>query len=308
LPFASPDPTHGFAADSIAQITEVKLDVRLPTKLYSRLEHKTFALLNEARYRTTFQARYFLNRYIKGYQADKPPIFIVGPGHSGTSLLLAILGAHSNIFAIPFESDLAFKPEPVRKKLLRRFHTMTIVHRKSRWVEKTPRHIGKIDELLKLFPDARIVIIIRDGRDVACSYKARRGTVIDEHIDHWVAAAERARYYRHHPHVHVLRYEDLIADFGGTTRTLMAFLGETYEPRQAEYYREPIKFYWHKVEKPENSSGDNHKQYRNWQVNQPLFDGRGRWHEEMRPQEKEAFKRNAGELLVALGYESSNDW
>jgi len=289
-------------------MTEAKSIVRLPNKLYSRLEHKAYALLNELKYHTTIQARYFANRYIEGFRAKKPPIFIVGPGHSGTSLLLAILGAHSNIFAIPFESDLAYKPEPVRRKLIRRFHTMTTVHRKARWVEKTPRHIGKIDELFRLFPEARIVIIIRDGRDVACSYKARRGTSIGEHIDHWVAAAERARHYQHHPQVHVLRYEDLITDFRGTTQKLMAFLGETFEPGQAEYYKQPIKFYWHKVKKPENGQGDNHRQYRNWQVNQPLFDGRGRWLEEMKPEEKAIFKQSAGELLVALGYEADNDW
>ncbi len=280
----------------------------VPDTIPKRIERKAFILLNEAKYRTATQMRYLVNRYLKGYRAEKPPIFIVGPGHSGTSLLLAILGAHSNIFAIPFESGFAFEPEPVQRTLLHRFRKMTIAHGKSRWVEKTPRHIRKIDELIKLFPDARIVIIIRDGRDVVCSYKARRGTSIDKHVNHWVIAAEYARDYGHHPQVHVLRYEDLIVDFSGTTRKLMAFLGEIYEPRQAEYYKKPIKFYWHRVKKPENGRGGNHDQYRNWQVNQPLFDGRGRWHEEMEPQEKEVFRQSAGELLVVLGYEANNDW
>ena len=36
----------------------------------------------------------------------KPPIFIVGCGRSGTTLLLRILGKHENIYAIEEESHL----------------------------------------------------------------------------------------------------------------------------------------------------------------------------------------------------------
>ncbi len=266
------------------------------------------ALLNEAKYRTLTQARYLFNKRVKGRRVEQPPIFIAGPGHSGTSLLLAILGAHSNLFAIPQESNVAYASGSAQRKLVRRFCKMAVAHGKSRWVEKTPRHIKKIDELLALFPDARIVITMRDGRDVACSYKVRRGSGIEEHVEHWVAAVEQAERYRDHPQVRVLRYEDLILDFEGTMKGLMVFLGEAYEPGQAEYHKKPIAFYWHNAKKPAYSHSGNHEQHRNWQVNQPLFDGRGRWKKEMEPAEKEVFKREAGTLLVDLGYAADDDW
>ena len=53
---------------------------------------------------------------------DSPPTFIVGCGHSGTWLLLAILGMHSRIQAIPFETELFFKSDKAQiKESLRNF-------------------------------------------------------------------------------------------------------------------------------------------------------------------------------------------
>ncbi len=37
---------------------------------------------------------------------DSPPIFILGCGHSGTTLLLAMLSRHSHLYGIPYESSL----------------------------------------------------------------------------------------------------------------------------------------------------------------------------------------------------------
>src|SRR3954453_14550259 len=42
-------------------------------------------------------------------------------------------------------------------------------HGKPGWADKTPYYIGHIDELRRVFPDARIVNLVRDGRDVALS-------------------------------------------------------------------------------------------------------------------------------------------
>ena len=272
------------------------------------MERKAFMLLNETKYWTLTQMAYAFHRYGHGLHQLRPPIFIVGPGHSGTSLILAILGAHSSLYPIPTESNLAYKSPEVQQRLIKRFRKLTVAAGKARWVEKTPRHINKIEELFSLFPDAKIVVTMRDGRDVACSYKARRRSGIEEHIDHWVSVVERARRFVDHPQVRMLRYEDLVVDFDGTIRGLMTFLGEEYEAGQAEYYKEPIRFYWHRVKAPNTPRGGKQEQYSNWQLNQPLFDGRGRWHDELKPQEKLTFKRNAGDLLVDLGYEADHAW
>lgn len=41
----------------------------------------------------------------------------------------------------------------------------------SVWGEKTPRHVFRINEILDIFPDAKVVHMIRDPRAVAASYK-----------------------------------------------------------------------------------------------------------------------------------------
>ena len=41
---------------------------------------------------------------------------------------------------------------------------------KARWGDKTPRYVEHIPEISRLWPDARFIHLIRDGRDVALSY------------------------------------------------------------------------------------------------------------------------------------------
>jgi len=51
---------------------------------------------------------------------------------------------------------------------------------KSRWVEKTPTHIFFVDDIMKAIPNARVLEIRRDVRDVLASKKTRRQTVWTE--------------------------------------------------------------------------------------------------------------------------------
>ncbi len=44
---------------------------------------------------------------------------------------------------------------------------------KQRWCEKTPQHVQHIDLLLEVFPKAKFIHIIRDGRDCAASFHKR---------------------------------------------------------------------------------------------------------------------------------------
>ncbi|MEL6938734.1 MAG: sulfotransferase [Cyanobacteria bacterium J06598_1] len=45
-------------------------------------------------------------------------------------------------------------------------------HPGDTFLEKTPMHIRYVDRILSRFPEARVVEVIRDGRDVCASYKA----------------------------------------------------------------------------------------------------------------------------------------
>jgi hypothetical protein len=48
---------------------------------------------------------------------------------------------------------------------------------------------------------------------------------------------------------------------------------------------------------------------RNWQINQPLYDGRGRWLKEMTEKEKQHFKNSlAQDYLEQFGYATDCNW
>jgi hypothetical protein len=248
----------------------------------------------------------YWNKIVRRITIDRQPVFIVGCGHSGTSLLLAVLGTHSRIFAIPYESSIAAQDDQQKfQKKLKNFDEMTILARKHRWVEKTPKHIRYIGRILQWRPDAKILIMIRDGRDVAFSIRERTG-LPERGIRRWVEDNLAGKPYWTHPNVYLVKYEELISDFVSTVRHILEFLGEEYEEGLKDYYKIPRKWYSDEISKPPTPSGHNHEQYRNWQINQPLFDGRGRW-KNMSENELSLIYDIGGELLSEFGYISKDD-
>lgn len=240
---------------------------------------------------------------------EHSPVFIVGCGHSGTSLLLNVLGAHSRLCAIPFESNFALKwPAPCEasRKFLARCDTFALRMGKARWVEKTPRHIFRIKEIFDYYPGAKILLMIRDGRDVACSIQDRSGS-LEAGIDRWVRDNHEGQPFWQHPNVHPVRYEKLVAEFERSLRDIVAFVGEEFEDGLLRYHEATRYYFTPRVEKPPDITGENHYLYRNWQMNQPLFDGRGKWHR-LSEDEKKLIKAKAGKMLIEYGYVPDLNW
>ncbi|MEE2730010.1 MAG: sulfotransferase [Pseudomonadota bacterium] len=249
----------------------------------------------------TSDLKYLWNRYVKRIEIDRPPIFIVGCGHSGTSLLLAILGGHPRIYAVPYESKILLKGKEKKfKQGMLEFDKSTVIAGKRRWVEKTPRHILHINEILNWCEGAKIILILRDGKDVAYSIKQRTGD-LEKGIRRWCDDNVAGKRFWNHPDVHLLRYEDLVTDFESSIQGVLSFIGEEYIPEIKDYHKTPKKWFSAVISKPESAFGENHSQYRNWQINQPLFDGRGRW-EALSEEELSRIDEIAGPVLVEFGY------
>lgn len=125
----------------------------------------------------------------------------------------------------------------------------------SRWGDKRPAHIERLDVLRRLFPDAQIVHIIRDGRDCVASLKRmpwwQHGTVGAVHK--WVEAlrlGERAKRQFPPDQYHELRYEDLVADPETTLTLLCTYLAEEFHPEMLAPHRVagqavPDRKHWH---------------------------------------------------------------
>lgn len=259
---------------------------------------------------------YVVRGQVLGRRVQRPPIVIAGCGHSGTTLLLAILDAHSAIFAVPYEARLGRSDPAEFRAKAALFDKQTIAAGKARWVEKTTTNTLYLDNLFQNSPEMKVVVIVRDGRDVTCSMAVRfqeqlggRGPGFEHGLDRWINENTQWRKHQDDPRLMWMKYEDLVRDFDGTIGKILEFAGEPWEDGLREYYRNRRNFlHYTKVDaEPQGVQGQIH-QRRNWQVHRPLFDGSGRWQTEMSDEEKRLFKEKAGQLLLDFGYAENLEW
>lgn len=94
---------------------------------------------------------------------------------------------------------------------------------KNIWVEKTPSNLYGMPAFLERYPGGRGIVVLRDGRDVVCSL-LKRGFGFARAAAIWVLEAAMTQALSKHPRVHLVRYEDLVADAQGTLQRVMDFL------------------------------------------------------------------------------------
>jgi hypothetical protein len=110
---------------------------------------------------------------------------------------------------------------------------------KERWGDKRPGYFQRIPALRRMFPDAQVVQLIRDGRDCVASLKEMDWYKHDVHhaLATWVEsieAGERAARSLGPGAYHRIYYERLISDPAGELEALCAFLGEDFDPAMCE--------------------------------------------------------------------------
>lgn len=112
---------------------------------------------------------------------------------------------------------------------------------KNRFGDKTPQYIGIVPELAALYPGAKFIHLIRDGRDVAISFIDAdfEGRCYDGERFQWIWAIHKGLAYRNSPHARDIlevRYEDLVSNPESTVRGICEFLGETFEPAMLQFH------------------------------------------------------------------------
>lgn len=236
----------------------------------------------------------------------RPGILVMGSPHSGTSLLAAMLDSHRRLATFPMETGLFFQGKKKFPATLRALEQHAHSCGAGRWVEKTPDHLLHVGTVLEWMPEAPILLTIRDGRDVVASLKARFGE-FPKALETWKTAAEATLRYRHEPRIRVVVYEELVTDPQKVLGGVCEFLGEPFDPRMLQFHRRRRFWYAGTVHRPPDASAPNHPAYRNWQINQPLFNGAGRWRRDLTRDEWQALVSEGGELLQALGYDPSEE-
>jgi hypothetical protein len=244
-------------------------------------------------------------------------VFLVGARRSGTNWLHRMIGGHPEVLLVPSETHLiSHGIEP----LAERFHEGAASSTKTGRtyfprrnfieasrdlcdavflelqralgpgttliVERTPLHANHLELIGELYPDAAVVHIVRDGRDVARSLRAQPWgpPTIAEAAHEWRETVERARAaapslrrYRE------VRYEALLEDATAEVAALHEWLGLPVESgvlaavtslSQVSYNADP---------------------------GNPRL-GSGKWRDELSGAELEELAAEAGELLEELGY------
>lgn len=203
----------------------------------------------------------------------KSPIFIGGLYKSGTSLLRAMLGQHSAIASgletYWFDLNWKNKDDKFWEKinLLSKFYeideeeTRRLVNESvnvavflnsfltkytvrlscQRWVEKTPGNIKHLDRIFQYWPDAKVIHIIRDPRDVFASLReAKKWDSLDQYVALWcdffrIAERFKAENRSKIEQIMEIRYEDLVLDPVTTMKLVLKFLGEPWEESVAQF-------------------------------------------------------------------------
>jgi len=229
--------------------------------------------------------------------------FICGCGHSGTTLIATILSAHPSTY-VPLRETYIFQDDTIRTRW-RHFRLLwrAAISQKRALIEKSPLHINHIDAIRAGVPGARFIIPVRDGRDVVASIVKRNGN-LRYAVGRWIKENSIVLAERHNPDVMVYRHEDLIADPVTTLRCICNFLGLEYCDGLLEYHkRERLWFGQREIRYGSGREGKEHHALRNWQVNQPIYDSRGRWRSELNEEDVEELIRGTGRpLMQAFGY------
>ncbi len=172
----------------------------------------------------------------------------------------------------------------------------------SRWGDKNNFHVHHIPDLVRLWPEACFVHIVRDGRDVACSYldlAARRftsayapdlPTEIDAIAAQWsdnVLGASEA--LSGVPRTVTVHYEGLVRDPEPVLRAICLAVGEDYSDEMLQY------------------PGKAHEPYETlaWKEKTrlpPQADRAGRWRDVLAAGQVAAFEAVAGAALSLHGY------
>jgi Sulfotransferase family len=204
---------------------------------------------------------------------DMKKLFIVGCPRSGTTMVQQALNRHSQIVIPPetkfffsffkhswkqqcrhlerLNADLGIQMRPPASRVRtvtegRAFYDL-IAERYTRRLsrpdavyfgDKTPEHTGYLPRIRELFPDAKVLVVYRDGRDVAVSLSRMPWMSRDVNVGFIVWL-----YYQHivrgvrdcfGSQLYLARYEDVVSNPAREFGKIVNFLGLPHEPAVAE--------------------------------------------------------------------------
>lgn len=214
---------------------------------------------------------------LAGLDADEPaphaaggPVFIAGFPRSGTTLVNRILDSHPRLRTLEerecmprLHADIAARPggfpaaiehlsPPDKASLRAAYHICALNHISlgpgDILVDKIPLHLLRLPLIQSVFPDSKLVMVLRHPCDVCLScfmsnFRPNLAMVnfftLEDTVQLYVRAMDI--WLKTRPllklSIHVIRYEDLLADFPGEVNRLLNFIGVAWNDRVLAFDR-----------------------------------------------------------------------
>ena len=254
-------------------------------------------------------------------------VLVVGCARSGTSILGELIASHPAVRYI-FEAHTIWEVEgagqngshrltgdhatPENKMKIRSWFQKQRQGKKV-LVEKNPRNILRIPYVKEIFPEAKIIHIVRDGRDVACSMIPGCGGTEwlhlkppswKEYYDSYSGGTRCAMAWKQimeiglqdlHGVSHLqLRYEDLVVSPCSVAGDLFDYMGLDLHPAVVKFcsqIADDTSFKYHARHQKRWFQNDHRHRI-------------GRWRENLTNEEQEKINKILMPLLIRFRYES----
>ena len=174
------------------------------------------------------------------------------------------------------------------------------------WGEKTPGHALWLPQIRDLFPQARMLFMVRDPRDVLVSYDdrwnhGRRDT------DYLIRTAALLKFFLLHllydpvfppEQIHWVKYESLTAKPSAELEEICSFLEVDFEPSMLAFHE------GHRNVEEDMAEG----RYHNWLSKPATSEHVGRYEGAFRPSQVALVERLLGKEMQTLGYPLSTGY
>lgn len=244
------------------------------------------------------------------------PVFIVGCGRSGTSVLLQAIGKHPHVISFPGEAPFLsyiggnanlFHAEKSKffcatlkinltdfhealaklgyettgganyalKQIIKSMWQEKNIAIKTHWSAKTFPPDEAASGLIKVYPNAKFIYIVRNGIDVVHSMTKFHGFKDNEfeaHCHTWNNSVIKYRYLTHHETALFVKHEDLISNPETFFNEIFSFIGLNFAPRCINFVKNTIV---HPLDQPTQVQAEASQLFKhranpftNWKTNQ----------------------------------------
>jgi len=270
-----------------------------------------------------------------------------GAARSGTTLLRGTMGRHPLIASLPettvflhritsarhLGQRLGWNPVLIEQWQARSRSQVEFIERVHRavvaefgrpvWIEKTPANVLRFGFVRRSFPQAKLVHVIRDGRDVVSSLRWKPWAKIPRDIPRaspeaarrcgllWARSVRAGLAHRSDKAYFELKYEDLVADPEAVLRRLLDFLEIPWSGRVLATTAVPHGSAQRPMTASDDWPDDVKESFRQDQIvaDGAVFrDSVGRWRDDLSLADAVVLQPVIGDLLIELGYESDRSW